>query len=55
MTLRKIINGEFAKDITSCDPRLRGMAICHLKRQCESCPHAIKFRDEHPEEFEEAV
>jgi len=53
MALREIVNGEFARPVTACNPKIRGLAICHLDGFCDSCGFAAKYRDEHPEEFTE--
>lgn len=55
MALREIVNGEFARPVTACNPKIRGLAICHLDGFCGSCGFAAKYRDGHPEEFQEAV
>lgn len=55
MSLREIKDGEFARPVTACNPKIRGLAICHFDSRCRSCTHAKKFRDENPEYFQEAV
>ena len=54
MSLREIKDGEFVKPVIACDPKIRGLAICHTDGYCSSCGFAAKYRDEHPEEFQGA-
>ena len=54
MSIREIKDGEFAKPIIACNPKIRGLAICHTDGYCSSCGFAAKYRDEHPEEFQGA-
>lgn len=53
--MKAIKDGDYARPILACDPKIAGTAICHWGGTCGSCGRAKKYCDEHPEEFEEAV
>ena len=40
-------DGQYSKRVISCDPRIRGLAICHIGEKCSVCDHAKKYEDEH--------
>jgi hypothetical protein len=39
------------KEVILCDPKIRGgMTFCFFDEKCKTCPFAIKYDEEHPEE-----
>jgi len=36
-------DGKYSKNIITCDPKIRGTAICHLEAKCGTCKHALKY------------
>jgi hypothetical protein len=43
-------NWKYATPLISCDPRIRGFAICNQDGKCSACDYAKKFEDDHPGE-----
>ncbi len=43
-------DGQYSKSVIACDPKIRGLAICHLDGMCSTCDYAKKYEDEHLEE-----
>jgi hypothetical protein len=48
-----VSDGQYAikKEVVLCDPKIRGgMTFCFFDEKCKTCPFAIKYDEEHPEE-----
>jgi len=40
--LKRAVNGQFSqRKIITCNPEVRGFAICTRNEECETCPHAL--------------